>query len=164
MGLPYKKGVFLPRWKMAKAKGHPAFPVPADVFAWGSCHRAVVAVAPPRSHMGTSLAALGQGQLPAQGAQGSGGDQPCAIASSSAHTAHSCSFGPESWGKWASPRHHNNDSGRVCPGKAWRKEERGAGEGITKRLPLWRKRLEMISHCSCFDSPNALARTISQSR
>lgn len=39
-----------------------------------------------------------------------------------------------------------------------------AGEGITKCLPLWRNRLEMISHCSCFDSPNALARTISQSR
>lgn len=41
--------------------------------------------------------------------------------------------------------------------------QHGAGGGITKRLPLWCNRLEMNSQRCCFDSPNAVARTISLS-
>lgn len=77
----------------------------------------------------------------------------------------------KSWGRWALPWEAEQqclpregvEKGAVR-GRGRAGIRSHAGEGITKCLPLWRNRLEMISHCSCFDSPNALARTISQSR
>lgn len=159
---------------MVKANGYSALPVTPDGFAWDSCHPTAVAVAHPRSHIIPFLAPLGQAQPSVQGPQ-----WPCEstqhVLSSRAllilQTPGASEMSPGGDGLYLGkhsnmrnclPREGVEKGGVRGRGRA--RIRSGAEEGITKCLPLWRNRLEMISHCSCFDSPNTLARTISQSR
>lgn len=130
MGLPYKKGVFLPRWKMVKANGHSALPITPDGFAWDSCHPAAVAVAHPRSHIVTFLAPLGQAQPSVQGAQWPSESIHHTLSARALlmmQTPGASETSPGGDGLYLG-KHYNMRS-CACPGKAWRREERGAGGG-----------------------------------
>lgn len=108
---------------MLKVNGHSALPVAPDGFAWESCHPSAVTAACPRSHIITFLALFG----PALSAGTSAVPEriPCEFSSARASET---SPGEDRLylGK------QNNRSSCVCPGKAWRKEEREEREGQDK--------------------------------